>query len=105
MKTRALALTLLVLSAACPARASFSGGEAVRCVVTVKKVLLKNRAGDWLTLSDAEYPIDLAGEQASFTVENKGRLPAGDYENFRIVLSETFKVAGVDGAARLEIEV
>lgn len=72
-------------------------GDATQCVMTVKKIELKNRAGDWLVLTDEEQPFDLFSQNPAITVVNKGRLAPGVYVNCRITLSETFTFAGSDG--------
>ena len=72
-------------------------GDASQCVMTVKKIELKNRAGDWIVLTDEEQPLDLFSQNPSITVVNKGRLAPGVYVNCKITLSEIFAVAGSDG--------
>ncbi len=75
----------------------FAVGDASQCVATVKKIELKNKAGDWVTLTDAEQKFDLFSQNPSITVVNKGKIVPDVYVNCRITLSETFEVAGSDG--------
>jgi hypothetical protein len=88
-----LVLSIFLLGAS---RAS-AAGPADQCVVTVKKVELKNTAGDWFVLSDSDAKLDLAAKDPGLDLVNNGRLPAGDYVSCKLTLSETVVVSGVDG--------
>ena len=92
MKKFILFLIFLSMTAPC-----FAVGDASQCVMTVKKIELKNTAGDWVTLTEAEHKLDLFSQDPAITVENKGKIPAGVYVNCRVTLSEVFTVAGSDG--------
>ena len=76
---------------------SFAAGDAVKCVVTIKKVLLKKVSGDWIPVPDSAREADLSKEEPVLSFINYNKVPSGKYVNFKIVLSETVKVAGKDG--------
>ena len=75
----------------------FAVGNASQCVITIKKIELKNTAGDWLVLTDKEQKLNLFSQDPAITVVNKGKIAPGTYINCRITLSETLSVAGSDG--------
>ncbi|PIU40066.1 MAG: hypothetical protein COT00_03640 [Candidatus Omnitrophica bacterium CG07_land_8_20_14_0_80_50_8] len=75
----------------------YASGDASRCIVTVKKVLLKNISGEWITVSTPEYEYSLLSDDVIFSCVNYKRVPRGKYVNFKLVLSEILKVSGRDG--------
>jgi hypothetical protein len=81
-------------------KACFAAGDASQCVMTVKKIELKNKAGDWMTLTDEKAKLDFFLPDPTIVVVNKGKIPPGIYVNCRITLSETLFVAGSDGLNR-----
>jgi hypothetical protein len=91
-------LLLMLACAAVWAVPAWSAGEAVKCVVTIKKVELKNAAGDWKTAFEGDLPLDLAASESAATFVNK-LAPEGTYVGVRLLLDETFEVAGSDGPA------
>ena len=76
-----------------PAHAS---SDTSKCIVTIKKFLLKNRSGEWITVPGIKGEADLLAEEPLIFFVNHERVPSGKYVNFKIVLSETLKLSGSD---------
>jgi len=76
---------------------AFAAGEATHYWVTVKKIEFRNLSGQWVTAMEPNKAIDLVDPESKFSFQNGGKIPPGDYEIFKITLSETFKVSGSDG--------
>ena len=54
-------------------------------VVTIKGVYLKDDAGQWVKVIEPDHRVDLSKEEAVVTFfNNRGRVPTGNYKNFRI---------------------
>ena len=67
--------------------------------ITVQSIQLKNTDGQWVTIATPNQELDIAAVSsgavaASFL--NKASIPAGSYDNFKLVISETMKVSGSD---------
>ncbi|GEM_PF-1542674 len=66
-------------------------------VITVLKVELKNNTGEWITVIEPDLRVDLVEKDPSVSyLNNAGRIPSGNYINFRITISESVKVTGTD---------
>ncbi len=76
---------------------AYAIGDATQCLVTVKKVLLKNLDGEWVLLLNEDRELNLAKEDSYIEVVNDKVIPTGAYTGCKIILSETLKVAGSDG--------
>ena len=76
---------------------SFAAGNAVKCVVMIKKVLNKKVSGEWVPVPDSAREADLLVEEPLLSFINTNKVPSGRYVNFKIILSETVKVTGKDG--------
>lgn len=77
----------------------FAAGNPTVYKVTVKAVQLKNLAGQWVTIAAPYQEVDIASASAGQAVASlfsDSVIPAGSYVNFRVVLSETLRVAGTD---------
>ena len=81
----------------CAANDAFASGDASVCKVMIKKVLLKTPSGEWVPVKGSEREADLMAEEPILSFVNFDRVPPGRYVNFKVVLSETLKVAGRDG--------
>ncbi len=93
MPLRIAALLLWTLACA-PVHAA----EPLEYTVTLKKFELKNNTGQWITVIEPDRPVDLAQEEAKVSLFNtSGRVPDGNYINFRITLSESVRVQGRQG--------
>ena len=57
-------------------------------VVTLKKVELKNFKNEWVTIIEPDRSVDPARRELGVTLVNNGRVPEGQYLNFRVTLSE-----------------
>ncbi len=54
-------------------------------VITVKGVYLKDSAGAWVKVIEPDRRVDFSKEEAVVVFfNNLGRVPAGDYTNFRV---------------------
>jgi hypothetical protein len=53
-------------------------------VITIKSVELKNTQGQWLTVIEPDKQVDLATEEPFISFFNNGRIPSGEYVNFRV---------------------
>lgn len=93
-------LSALAFAAFLTARPPVAGAaETAKFVVTLKKVELKNNTGQWITVIEPDRRIDLVNEEASVSFfNNGGRVPPGNYINYRITLSETVSFVGRDKA-------
>ena len=58
-------------------------------VITIKSVELKNAVGEWLTVIEPDRRVDIAKEEPGLSFFNNGRVPAGEYVNFRLNLSDS----------------
>lgn len=94
MRKLILSLFALLFSASV-----FAAGTPTSYKVTVKAVQLKNSAGQWVTIAAPYQEVDIASASAGQSVASLFSdtvIPAGIYVNFRVVLSETFRVSGTD---------
>lgn len=74
-----------------------AAGPASRCVLTIKKVELKNISGDWKIAFEGAAPIDLAAPDPVATLKSQAGLPEGSYIGVRLTIGETLEVSGRDG--------
>ena len=59
------------------------------CVVILQKLELKSHAGPWVTVIQPDHLVDLVEEEAKISFFNTaGRVPEGNYINFRLTLEE-----------------
>lgn len=94
MFSRAAAILLLAALVCTPA----SAAEPLEYTVTLKKFELKNNTGQWIAVIEPDRQVDLAQEEAKVSFFNtSGRVPDGNYINFRITLSESVRVQGRAG--------
>lgn len=78
-------------------------GDPTAYKVTVLSIQLKTSAGNWVTIASPNKELDIASVGAgavagSFAPDTN--IPAGDYVNFKIVLSNVIRFSGSDGAGR-----
>jgi hypothetical protein len=100
--TRFLIVTVFMIL--CFAGKSFALGNATAYWVTVKSIQLKNDAGQWVTIATPNQDLDIAGVSPGAVVHsfmNDAVIPPGNYVNFKVVLSETVRFAGTDGATNI----
>lgn len=91
----AVFLSFLILEAS-PVKI-WAAGTASRCLVTVKGIKLKDMDNAWFNVPIKEVKLDLGKPDQTISFKNDGRIPAGRYKNFKIILSETLQVSGHDG--------
>lgn len=74
-------------------------GDATTYKITVQEVkLLKSDGVTWVTIASPNQEIDIASASAGATAGSFfSDIPAGDYINFELVVSETMKFSGTDG--------
>lgn len=80
---------------------SYAAGDASTYKITVQRIELKNTADTWVTIATPNQEIDIASVAAGAvagSLLNDAAIPVGNYDNFRIRVSETIKVSGSDGA-------
>lgn len=87
-----IAVSLVIFCAS-----SFAVGDATKCEVTVQAIFLKNISGDWIKIKDSSRQANLMVEEPLLSFINYDRVPPGKYVNFKVILSETFKISGKDG--------
>ena len=64
-------------------------------VITIKSVQLKNNTGQWITVIEPDRQVDLVTTEPSVSFfNNAGRVPPGNYINFKVEILETIKLAG-----------
>ncbi len=69
--------------------------------MTIKSVQLKKSTGEWVTVIEPDHQVDLVNQEPMVSFLNNGRrVSPGTYINFKIILSETVKVKGVDGTSK-----
>ncbi len=96
IKIALLALAMTTIAFLCADPPVYSKGNLSICMATVKRVDLKNDQGEWITVIEPDKAIDIENDPLSISFFNSGRIPAGNYENFRVVLSEHFQFSGED---------
>lgn len=96
-RTPARTAAILLLPALLAWTGEGRAGTPLEYTVTLKKFELKNNTGQWLTVIEPDRSVNLAEEEARISFFNTaGRVPDGNYINFRITLSETVRVQGRD---------
>ena len=63
-----------------------------KCVITIESVLLENDRGQWITVVSPDHQVDIVGQDPFVSFINGGRVAAGSYVNFKIILSKRIKV-------------
>lgn len=80
---------------------SYAAGDAETYKMTVQRVQLKNDATDtWVTISTPNRELDIAAVNAGAvagTLVGDSTIPVGNYDNFKMVISETLSFSGADG--------
>ncbi len=80
---------------------SAHAAETTEYTITIQEVLLKKTTGEWVSVIRPDKQIDLVNVEPSLSFfNNEGRVPEGRYTNFKVLLSETFRVAGQDKSNR-----
>ena len=60
-------------------------GNSAPYVITIKGVYLKDGMGEWVKVIEPDRRVDLSQEEPVVTFfNNGGRVPAGEYQNFRV---------------------
>ena len=60
-------------------------GNSTPYVITIKGVYLKDGVGKWVKVIEPDRRVDLSQEEPVVTFfNNGGRVPAGEYQNFRV---------------------
>ena len=78
------------------AASAFNWEPPDKFVVTIESLMLKNSLGEWMSVVEPDKAVDLFSEQGKVSFFNQGRIPQGNYVNFRLVISETVKVSEAD---------
>ena len=65
-------------------------------IVTLKSLMLKNNTGQWITVAEPDKQVDLFSNQLQVSLFNQGRIPDGNYINFKLIISETIKISESD---------
>lgn len=98
MKTFRLLLTAAAFFAVflpAAAHAKTNGGPASELIFSIKEVRLKDTSGQWIKVPRSAGAFNAASDDPLLNFDNKdGEIPEGDYDNFKIVLTETVKVSG-----------
>ena len=56
--------------------------------ITIQKLELKKTGGDWVTVIEPDHRVDLMSTEAVVTFFNNGRVPAADFDNFRVLFDD-----------------
>ena len=56
--------------------------------ITLQKLELRTRDAQWVTIVEPDHQVDLMSADASVTFFNNGRVPEGDYDNFRLTFQD-----------------
>ena len=56
--------------------------------ITIQSVQLKNDQGKWHTVIEPDHVVDLEKAEPGVSFFNNGRVPAGNYVNFKLVFLE-----------------
>lgn len=81
---------------------AYAIGDATHYYVTVQEILLKQVGGGWITIASPNQEMDLCNVgagQAAATIGASMKIPAGEYDNFKIKVSSTMRFEGADGAS------
>lgn len=93
--------TIIILLGIFFSSISYAIGNASTYKMTVQSIQLKRDSDDtWVTISSPNQEIDIASVTAGATAASLvsgSNIPAADYDNFKLVISETFSVSGSDG--------
>jgi hypothetical protein len=75
-------------------------GNASTYKITVQSIQLKKDTGSWVTITSPNQEIDIASVAQNSVASSFSNvvIPAGNYVNFKCVVSETVKFSGSDGA-------
>ncbi len=65
---------------------AFAETGPAQCIMTIQSVELKNEKGEWLTVLEPDRQVDLAQEEPRVSFFNNGRVPPGNYLNFRLTV-------------------
>lgn len=65
-----------------------AASEPAKHRITIQSVQLKNLEGQWVTIIEPDKVVDLETTEPGVSFFNNGRVPAGDYVNFRLVFQE-----------------
>ncbi len=77
---------------------AFAAESLSKYVITLENVELKNSSGRWVSVIRPDLQVDLVTTKPSISFfNNGGRVPTGDYVNFRIELLDSVKSASIDG--------
>ena len=72
---------------------TFAASAPSECVITIKSVQLKKDSGEWITVIEPDYQVDLVNQEPAVSFFNNGRrVPPGNYSNFKALLLRTIKV-------------
>ena len=72
-------------------------GDLTQLLATVKKIELKNAAGDWFILEQGSRVFNFTQNEPLLKITNDGKIPAGIYTNIRVTLGEKMQFSGSDG--------
>jgi hypothetical protein len=79
---------------------AYALGNATHYFVTVQEVLLQKVGGGWVTIATPNQAVDIcnvSAGQAAATIGASIKIPAGEYNNFKLKLSSTMQFEGSDG--------
>ena len=79
---------------------AYALGNATAYYVTVLEVLLKQVDGPWVSIAAPNQTVNLcsvSAGQAAAEMAATIKIPAGDYDNFKLKLSSTMQFSGSDG--------
>jgi hypothetical protein len=57
--------------------------------ITIQKLELRQRNGEWVTIVKPDHQVDLMSSDAAVSFfNNGGRVPEGDYDNFKLTFAD-----------------
>ncbi len=65
---------------------SVPGDLSKQCLVTIQSVHLKNSEGQWIKIIEPDRQIDVVKEEPGLSFFNNGRVPDGEYVNFKLTV-------------------
>lgn len=79
---------------------AYALGDATHYYVTIQEIALKQVGGAWVTIASPNQEIDICNVsvgQAAATIGASLKIPAGEYDNFKVKVSSTMRFEGADG--------
>ena len=96
-------LALAVLASNLSFSPALSAEDLSSFAAIISRFELKEKSGGWVTVIEPDRRVDFSRESAEMSFFNNGRVPPGEYVNFRISFYEKTKIPGLSEARSVEL--